>query len=118
AGDQFGFAVTAVGSTVLIGAPGAGRAFLFDGTSGALLRTLAAPTPEAGDQFGYAVAALGSNLLVGAPGAGDLGASPNAGRAFLLDRRAGALLQIFATPTPAGGARRGATRAGPAADRG
>ena len=116
AGDQFGLAVAAVGSNVLIGAPGAGQVFLFDGTTGALLLTLTAPTAEAGNQFGYAVTAMGANILVGAPGAGSPGGTPNAGQAFLLDGGTGAPLRTFVKPTPTAGDRLGTTLAALGAD--
>ena len=104
--DWFGHSVAAVGQNVLVGAPRdntgaseAGAAYLFDGATGALLRTFLNPTPAANDWFGDSVAAVGSNVLVGAPydntGAGDAGA------AYLFDGATGALLQTFLNPTPA-----------------
>jgi len=97
----FGSPVAALGSDVLVGAPGdsiAGAVYLFDGTTGALLRTFQAPVPASDDKFGFSIAALGSNVLVGAPG---LGTSP--GAAYLFDRTTGALLQTFVDPSPPGG---------------
>ena len=51
ADDYFGYSVAGVGSNVLVGAmghstgaPGAGAAYLFDGTTGALLHTFLNPT--------------------------------------------------------------------------
>ena len=78
ADDYFGVSVAALGGNVLAGAPGndvgflgsidnAGSAYLFDGTTGALVKTITNPNPEANDGFGRSVAALGgSNILVGA----------------------------------------------------
>jgi hypothetical protein len=108
AGDWFGISVAAVGSNVLIGALGddtgatdAGAAFLFDGTTGAPIRTFQKPSVHAADWFGGAVAALGSNILVGAPldHVGEI----DAGGAYLLDATTGALLQSFHKPMPASG---------------
>ena len=106
-GDRFGYSVAAVGSNILVGAPNdgtgasaAGSAYLFDGTTGALLRTINNPTPAIGDQFGWSVAAVGSNVLVGTPG-DDTGAT-NAGAAYLFDVSKGAaLLRTINNPAPA-----------------
>jgi hypothetical protein len=67
-GDRFGYSVAGIGTNVLIGAlfddPGgvtdAGSAYLFDGTTGALLQTFNNPAPGEGDQFGWSVAGVGT----------------------------------------------------------
>jgi Bacterial surface protein, Ig-like domain/FlgD Ig-like domain/FG-GAP repeat/K319L-like, PKD domain len=98
--DQFGLAVAVAGNKILTGAPrddagalDAGAAYVFDGLTGALLLTLANPTPDVNDQFGAAVAVVGSNFLVGAPGA-----NSGSGEAYLFDGSTGALLQTFSNP--------------------
>ena len=102
---QLGFSVAAVGNNVLVGAPqdktsgtNAGAAYLFDGSTGALLLALLNPTPTAEDQFGYCVAAVGNDILVGAR-LDDTGAT-NAGAAYLFDGSTGALLATILNPTP------------------
>jgi filamentous hemagglutinin family protein len=104
-GDNFGFAVAAVGTNVLIGAPyalrggvaNAGLAYLFDNT-GALLQTFSKPTAPAFDErFGWSVAALGTNVLIGAPF--DNTAASQSGAVYLFNSTTGALLQTLATPT-------------------
>ncbi|MBN2477231.1 MAG: tandem-95 repeat protein [Pirellulales bacterium] len=104
-GDAFGCALAAVGDKILVGAYrddtrgiDAGAAYLFDGTTGALLYTLLPPAPAAYDRFGSAVAAVGGNLLVGAYG-DDTGAS-SAGAAYLFDGATGNLLHTLSNPTP------------------
>jgi ELWxxDGT repeat protein len=104
--DYFGYSVAAVGQSILIGVPyddtgatDAGAVYLFDGTTGALLRTFTNPTPAGGDYFGYAIASVGQNVLVGARN-DDTGAT-NAGAVYLFDGSTGALLQTFTNPTPA-----------------
>ena len=90
AGDLFGNAVAAVGGNILVGThldgPGgvtaAGSAYLFDGTTGALLLTIPNPAPADGACFGSKVAALGGNILVGAP-RDDPGGVADAGSAYL-----------------------------------
>jgi hypothetical protein len=108
AGDWFGIAVAAVGSNVLVGALGddteardAGAAFLFDGATGALLRTFRKPNPTEADWFGGAVAAMGSNVLIGAPL--DHASGKEAGAAYLFDGSTGNLLRTFQKKTPAEG---------------
>ncbi|HEY9171793.1 MAG TPA: hypothetical protein VI136_05870, partial [Verrucomicrobiae bacterium] len=71
AGDEFGYAVAAVGTDrVLIGAHGtdagasdAGAAYLIS-TEGTLLATFTKPTPKAGDHFGISLVAIGTNQAV------------------------------------------------------
>jgi hypothetical protein len=103
--DRFGETVMGVGNNVLIGAPfddtgadNAGAAYLFDGTTGALLHTFLNPTPADEDYFGSAVGVVGNNVLIGAHG-DDTGAD-NAGAAYLFDAATGALLHTFLHPAP------------------
>src|SRR5438093_3852823 len=104
ASDQFGAAVAAVGSDLLVGAPHfnsgaahAGAVFVFQ--SGGGVRTLTKPTPAFDDLFGFALAAAGDTVVVGAPFDGS--GAPGAGAAYLFDARTGALVQTLANPTPA-----------------
>jgi hypothetical protein len=108
ANEQFGGAVSLSGNSALIGtqnealgATGAGAAYLFDATTGALTRTFAdpGPTPTLLDNFGHSVALSGNRALISAIGE-DRGAS-NAGAAYLFDTGSGSLLQTFLNPTPA-----------------
>jgi hypothetical protein len=79
-----------------------GRAYLFSGATGELLRVLISPNPEAMGQFGYAASGVPDadgdgrgDLLVGA---NKEGGALNAGRAHLFSGATGALLQTVATP--------------------
>lgn len=79
--EGFGSPIVAVGNNVLIGAPfhntsveNSGAAYLFDGSTGALLQTYLNPKPESegygysqGDFFGSSLAAVGNNIIIGAP---------------------------------------------------
>jgi len=101
---QFGRSVAAVGSNILVGAYSngsinAGSAYLFNGATGALLRTINNPTPESGDSFGWSVAGVGNNVLVGAPL--DNTGAISAGSAYLFNGATGTLLRTFNNPTPA-----------------
>ncbi len=100
-GDSFGQSLAVVGDKVLVGAPydstmgmSAGVAYLFDGTTGALLRTFYSPTPTANGLFGFSVAAVNGKLLIGAPYDAPLG-QPY-GAAYLFDATTGLLLRTFA----------------------
>ena len=104
--DNFGWSVSISGDNVLIGsihddtgATDAGAAYLFDGTTGALLQTFNNPTPVAFDQFGWSVSISGDNVLIGSIH-DDTGAT-DAGAAYLFDGTTGNLLQTFTSPTPA-----------------
>jgi hypothetical protein len=105
AGDAFGSSVSLSGNLALIGAraddagtTNAGAAYLFNATTGALLRTFANPTPQASDSFGQAVAVSGNRALISA--IGDRTGATGAGAAYLFDTTTGALLRTFLNPTP------------------
>ncbi len=105
ANDRFGYSVAAFGDNVLVGAPwaysgatAAGVVYLFDGSTGALLRTFRDPSPSSLGYFGASVVAAGKTVLVGAPGS-DIGAY-KAGAVYAFDGSTGTLLQRFRSPTP------------------
>lgn len=106
--DFFGLSVSLSGNLALVGAQNddtgatnAGAAYLFDVTTGALVRTFLnpGPAPIGSDNFGHAVDVSGNRALISAIG-DDRGAS-NAGVAYLFDTTTGALLQTFLNPAPA-----------------
>ena len=105
-GDFFGYSVAISGNIVVVGAykddtsaTDSGTAYVFDATTGSLLRTLANPTPASSDYFGYSVAIAGNSIIVGAYG-DDTGAS-NSGTAYIFNASTGSLLRTLANPTPA-----------------
>ena len=63
---RFGQGVAGIGQNVLIGGTRAGSAYIFDGTSGSLLRTIPDPNSAGGDGFGFSVAATPTTAFVGA----------------------------------------------------
>ncbi|MEP0546713.1 MAG: Ig-like domain-containing protein [Rhodothermales bacterium] len=116
---QFGRSVAGVPDTdgdgqgdLLVGAPledggasNSGRAYLFSGATGALLRTLTSPNPQLGGVFGLSVGGVmdvdgdgRGDLLVGAQG--EDGGMEDAGRAYVFSGATGALLQMLESPTP------------------
>jgi hypothetical protein len=87
---QLGYAVAISGTRVVVGAPYdgtgttiPGRAYVFDATSGALVRTLESGRNRTGEAFGQAVAIDGTRVLVGAPYDGTV--ASNAGAVYVFD---------------------------------
>ncbi len=103
-GDAFGVSVSISGNNVLVGASAddtngfqVGQAYLFDATTGALLRTFDDPTVTVADIFGTSVSISGNNVLVGAFLDDTNGF--DVGQAHLFDATTGALLRTFDDPT-------------------
>ena len=104
--NGFGHAVAALGKNALIvdksfkptRADG-GVVYLFDTSTGDLLRRFCNPAPAIDDGFGQSVMATGDNVLVGANHATANGF--NVGAAYLFDGKTGKLLHTFLNPTPA-----------------
>jgi len=102
---EFGYSVAVSGSTVAVGAPGetvggyedAGRAYVFDATTGALTQTLTSPNAQEGAWFGWSVAASGDTVVVGSPYEKAEGYS-GAGHAYVFDATTGALVQVLTSP--------------------
>jgi PEGA domain-containing protein/FG-GAP repeat protein len=101
----FARAMAALGDNVLIGdksflpsrADG-GIVYLFDGTTGDLLRSFNNPAPVIDDGFGQSLAVVDGNVLVGANHANANGF--NVGAAHLFDGATGEVLHTFLNPTP------------------
>jgi hypothetical protein len=103
----FGQSVSLSGTRALVGAQNndlgavnSGAAYLFDATTGSLVRTFLNPTPTLFGNFGQSVAISGNRALISAIG-NKAGATTSAGAAYLFDTDTGALLQTFPNPTPA-----------------
>ncbi len=105
-GDGFGYSVAVLGSNILVGAPfdnpggiaDAGAAYLFDGTTGALIWTCTKPSPAIFDFFGHSVATIGSDAIVGAP-LDNAGAS-DSGAVYTCDGTTGAIVLTIPNPDP------------------
>ena len=93
-----------------VGPPGSvnsnqGRAYLFNGTDGLLLRTLNTPNPQADGDFGASLAMADTNsdgradVAVGA-NFEQVGANFRQGRAYLFDGATGVHLRTYSTPNP------------------
>ena len=95
---------------LVVGAPlqnkFAGAAYVFDGTSGALLNKLKSPTPQSFARFGASVLASAditgdrrADIIVGAPDQ-NVNAFNSAGEAFVFDGQRGRVMQTLMSETP------------------
>src|SRR5262245_22024671 len=93
---EFGTALVATRNQVLVGAnaDACRQVHVLDARTGALVRTLASPTPGDPGSFGTAVGTAGKHLLVSAPGVG---------RVYLFDGKTGVLRQTFVNPDASAG---------------
>jgi hypothetical protein len=104
AGAKFGYSVATDGTYTVIGAPfadmpgaaDAGKAFVYDNSTGALLATILNPSPSAGDEFGSAVAIEGTRVAIGAYRDDTQGA--DAGAVYLIDISIEPLVHTYFAP--------------------
>lgn len=106
--DYFGKSAKISGNYAIItaesddtGATNAGTAYIYDITTGNLLRTLNNPTPASDDNFGFSSDISGNYAIIGASG-DDTGAE-NAGSVYIYDITTGNLLHTLNNPTPVSG---------------
>lgn len=77
----------------------AGRAYVFDVSTGNLLHTLLNPTPSSADWFGYDVAIDGTRILISALYA-EVGGTDEAGEVYQFDASTGNLVATISNPNP------------------
>lgn len=106
ASDYFGYDTEIDGNLVVVGAPdddaggsGAGQAYVFNATTGALVSTLVNPNPTANDSFGGDVDISGNLAIVGAR-FDDPGGVSAAGQAYVFNATTGALVSTLVNPSP------------------
>jgi len=87
------------------GAPDAGRAYLFSGQTGAILRTLVSPNPEHTGEFGRSVSGAGDvnddgypDVVIGAHA--EDGGALQAGRIYVISGLDGSVLHTIQSPYP------------------
>ncbi len=80
------------------GGSNSGRAYLFDATTGALISTLANPSPRTEAGFGTSVAIANDLAVVGAYS--DQISTLTNGQAYVFDTTTGALIMTLLNPTP------------------
>lgn len=115
-GDYFGYSIAVGGGRIAVGAAldeasgtaNCGGVHLYDESTLAYQRSVFNPTPHTLDFFGNSVALSGNNLVVGAYN-GDVGATADAGTAYVYNASTGALVQTLSQPTPVNGNRFGAS---------
>ncbi|BAY65998.1 hypothetical protein NIES22_61110 [Calothrix brevissima NIES-22] len=102
-GDYFGYSVAISGNYVLIGTPyddrgesNSGRAYLYNATTGELLRTFDNPDPSPGDLFASSVAISGKNVVIGAF-LDDTGAA-DTGSVYVFNAETGELVHTILNP--------------------
>jgi WD40 repeat protein len=103
----FGHSVSVNGRYTVVGAPsetvnsigGAGRAYIFDTTSGELVYTLTSPNPQAFGKFGDSVSTSGRYVVVGAT-YDTSGSTSFSGVAYVFDISSGMLINTLASPNP------------------
>ena len=109
--DHFGYSVSVDGNYAIVGTPleddagtTSGKAYIFDVTTGSLLRTLDNPnaySTSANDWFGISVAISGNLAVVGAHNEGDAGGAYS-GKAYIFDATTGSLLRTLNNPNAYG----------------
>lgn len=102
-----GSAVAVSGSTVVVGAPLAGKGGQVDvygraGGTWSVRQVLADPSSSGRDEFGFAVAISGSTMVVGAPFAGGTSTSLAPGAAYVYARAGGTWSLQASLEVPAG----------------
>jgi len=113
ASDYFGHSVKISGNYAIVGAhqeddannSGAGKAYIFDITTGTLLHTLDNPNAygtSASDYFGWAVAISGNYAIATAYGEDDGTNGGLSGKAYIFDVTTGALLHTLDNPNAYG----------------
>lgn len=113
--EYFGRGLASIGNYALVGDiddstydQQGGSVYMFNASSGNLVRTFQNPTPRTSDPdnyglsdgFGQAITAIGNNILVGAWKDSDESGVQRAGAAYLFDRENGELLHTLISPTP------------------
>jgi hypothetical protein len=93
AADQFGYSVAISGNYCIVTAPlrddggaDSGKAYIYNVTTGVLLRTLNNPNAyrvTADDQFGHSVAMNGSRIIVGVPYEDNAGGGDDSGVSYI-----------------------------------
>ena len=112
ANDNFGYSISISGNYAIFGShledevgnTDSGKAYIFDVTTGSLLRTLSNPNAygtSASDQFGVSVAISGNLALIGARYEADAGGTLS-GKAYIFDVTTGSLLHTLNNPNAHG----------------
>ena len=103
--DYFGRSVSICGNNIIVGAYGeddggalAGKAYIFNASTGALTHTLDNPNPAAVDEFGSSVSIATDFCVVGSM----LSGTNNSGNAYIFNNSTGALTYTLENPNAYG----------------
>jgi FG-GAP repeat len=104
-GGEFGSSVATGSGVVVVGAPlesaggfeGAGHAYTYNASNGALISKLTSPNAQSNGAFGASVAVYGNTVVVGAMGESVDGLQ-GAGRAYTFNAETGALISTLTSP--------------------
>ncbi len=97
------YSIVGAHNTDVPGNSGAGRAYVFNNSTGALVHTVANPTTygtQTNDSFAKAVAINDTHFIVGSVYE-DTATEPNSGAAYIFNTVAGTLNRTLVNPTPA-----------------
>jgi hypothetical protein len=102
---NFGTSMAIDGSTVVVGAPGetvgtaadAGRAYVFNATTGELINSLISPNSQFDGGFGTSVAISDTTVVVGAPYEA-AGTTADAGQVYVFDAASGVVIRALVSP--------------------
>ena len=97
------YSIVGAYNTDVSGNSGAGRAYVFNNSTGALVHTVANPTTygtQTNDSFAKAVAINDTHFIVGSVYE-DTATEPNSGAAYIFNTVAGTLNRTLVNPTPA-----------------
>ncbi len=103
--DDDGYGDVVVGAYKEVAPWAAGRAYIFSGSTGAVLYTLASPNDDPLGEFGFSVSGAGDvnddghdDVVVGAPLEGPGTSPPNQGRAYVFSGLDGTVLYTLTSP--------------------
>jgi outer membrane protein assembly factor BamB len=100
----FGSSVALTNRLALVGSPSetvhgleaAGSVYVFDVTTGSLIRTIADPNPQTGGRFGFSLKLAGNSLIIGAPN--DMVSPTTLGRVYVFNAASGSLTATLVSP--------------------
>ena len=106
---QFGASVVSANGLLIVGAPFeavnrilyAGRAYVFNATTGSLMEALVSPNAQEEGRFGASLSFADDRLIVGAPSETVNGLA-EAGRAYVFNAATGFLIDTLVSPNPVG----------------
>lgn len=105
--DAFGNYVVFYDGKIIVGSPGndaqdnenSGTVYLFDSSTGSILKTIDNPEPTKSYVFGNSIAVVNGKMIIGAPQK-QVGSKSAAGGVYIFDASTGLLLKTIDNPDP------------------